>query len=615
VQSAPIPASRLVTVNGVQWHNVLDFTHMFRGFRLAMNPAKLLMAILAILLIYAAGRLFDACWGPQVYPNEMTAFQNRSAEEFRTWRNNQVSVQKSNLDDLLDRAASFDSTLTYDRRQELREHPTAAFGALKAAYHLRFSNEVEVLQKNRGDAEKIVTDLHSGKLDQTPAEIEQAGRKASSERLFDSVQKAHAAAGSGIFDTFLMFELDEFDKLVENTLAFVRIAPIHTNSRSLAESLDAGSALSGGLLSKDPDRIWRSDTVAGCIANMVVTGPSWLFTGAGPMTYRPENADTWGGWIKMVLYRLVYLASLTVLVIFSLVVLAFTGASIARLSAVELAGMERPLLIDIFRFAGRRLWSFIRAPIAPFLILLGVGLTLTIGGLIGAIPFIGPILLGILFFVTIAVCFVLMLLLLGIIGGFNLLYPTIAVEGADSFDAMSRSFAYVYARPWRLIFYTIISLVYGVITFIFVSFVAYLILMLAHTFTGWGLNVFGYHYGVYSGVSKMETIWPEPRFMHLVNPINWYAMSWSEYFGAIILHFWVFLLISGIGAYVISYYFSSHTIMYLLLRRAVDGQSIREVYVETAAPVVQAAVAQGDVPVAPAAGPSGEVGGQGTAGS
>ena len=57
-------------------------------------------------------------------------------------------------------------------------------------------------------------------------------------------------------------------------------------------------------------------------------------------------------------------------------------------------------------------------------------------------------------------------------------------------------------------------------------------------------------------------------------------MSWSEYLGSLFLHFWVFLLISAIGAYVISYYFSTHTIIYLLLRRSVDGQGLREVYLE-----------------------------------
>jgi hypothetical protein len=335
------------------------------------------------------------------------------------------------------------------------------------------------------------------------------------------------------------------------------------------------------LLSRDPDRLWRSDTVVGCIANMTITAPRWLFTGTAPMQWKPAGgSDTWGGWLKMLAYRMAYLFSLGVLSIFSLLILALTGACISRLSALELAGIERAPLKEVLTFALRRLWVFVKAPVMPFLILLAIGLVMALVAMLGAIPLIGPILLGAAFFGFLAVSFILMLLLLGILGGFNLLHPTIAVEGADAFDAMSRSFAYVYSRPWRLLFYTVTSLIYGVVTFLFVSFAVFLILLLTHTFAGWGMDVFGVHYGAFSGSPALETLWPAPQFLRLVAPINWYAMSWPEFLGAVLLHFWVFLLITGIGAYVISYYYSSHTIIYLLLRRSVDGQGLREVYME-----------------------------------
>ena len=173
-----------------------------------------------------------------------------------------------------------------------------------------------------------------------------------------------------------------------------------------------------------------------------------------------------------------------------------------------------------------------------------------------------------------------MLLVLGILGGFNLLYPTIAVEGSDAFDAMSRSFAYVYARPWRLLFYTVVSLIYGVITYLFVSFAVYLVLFITHTFAGWGTNFFGNANGHYSGLPKLETLWPTPKLDHLIAPTNWYAMNGTEYVGALFLHFWVYLFIVSLGAYVISYYFSSNTILYLLLRRSVDGQSTTDVFLD-----------------------------------
>ncbi len=225
-----------------------------------------------------------------------------------------------------------------------------------------------------------------------------------------------------------------------------------------------------------------------------------------------------------------------------------------------------------------------KAPITPFLILLAIGVLIALAGLVGAIPWIGELIVGVLFIVFLVGGFVVMLLLLGILGGFNLLYPTIAVEGSDAFDAMSRSFAYVYARPWRLLFYSVVSLIYGAITFLFVSFAIYLVLSLTHTFAGWGTNLFGYNYGWFSGSPKLDTLWPKPDFAQLLGGTNWYAMSTTEFIGSLFLHFWVYLVICVGGAYVISYYFSGHTIVYLLMRRSVDGQAITEVYADDVTP-------------------------------
>ncbi len=586
----PTPTSRLVTVQAVNWQNVLDFTHLFRGFRLAINPAKLMMALLAIMLIYAGGRLFDAVWGPQVFANEISSFGTMPSDSFQRRQASALLSRSERLNSLLSDAQLYDHSLTDDRVKQLEENPAAAFRALKAAYRAHFSDEVARFHDRRIAQEKVGDDptLRFVRDSKTPAETEQDDRRDTAAGLLRDVQAAREVTGRGVFDSLLEYEIDQFDKLIENTLTFVRVSPVRT-ANGFGDPPE-GSAVSGGLLSKDPDRLWRSDTVAGCLANMTITGPRWLFTGAAPLHYRPDNADHWRGWINMLAYRGLYLVSLIALCIFSLSMLAFAGASISRLSALELAGIERAPLKDVFLFAHQRLWVFIKAPLAPFVILLVIGLALALGGMVGAIPFVGEFLLGLFFFIFLAIAFVLMLLLLGIIGGFNLLYPTLAVEGSDAFDAMSRSFAYVYARPWRLLFYTVTSLIYGAITFLFVSFAVYLLLLLTHTFVGWGASFFGYNYGWYSGSLKLDTLWPMPHFMSLISPINWYAMSWSEYLGALFLHFWVFLLITSIGAYVISYYFSSHTIMYLLLRRSVDGQSIREVYLEEPPLSVPAAV-------------------------
>ncbi len=73
--ATPALSARHVSVAAVHWQSVLDFTQLFRGFRLAINPAKILIALLAILMIYVAGRTFDFAWGPQAYKGEIDSFQ------------------------------------------------------------------------------------------------------------------------------------------------------------------------------------------------------------------------------------------------------------------------------------------------------------------------------------------------------------------------------------------------------------------------------------------------------------------------------------------------------------------------------------------------------------
>src|SRR4029079_17405138 len=94
---------------------------------------------------------------------------------------------------------------------------------------------------------------------------------------------------------------------------------------------------------------------------------------------------------------------------------------------------------------------------------------------------------SILFVLALVVGFVITLVALGTVGGFNLMYPTVAVEGSDSFDAISRSFSYVFARPWRMLFYTAVAIAYGALTYLFVRFFIYIVLAVTHFFVGWFL--------------------------------------------------------------------------------------------------------------------------------
>ncbi len=57
---------------------------------------------------------------------------------------------------------------------------------------------------------------------------------------------------------------------------------------------------------------------------------------------------------------------------------------------------------------------------------------------------------------------VMTFLLLGLAAGWPLMIASAAVEGEDSFDAMSRTYAYVRQRPWHYVAYAAITLIVGV---------------------------------------------------------------------------------------------------------------------------------------------------------
>lgn len=578
--STPILARTPATVRDVQWSSVLEFTHLFKSFRLAINPAKIVLALVAIMVIYCAGRVFDTAWGPQVFDNEIEIYQTSRPETFRRLREERISARENSLHvQLATAAASARETLTEEQISDLAKRPRAAYTALKRFHKKWFRDEIEQIRQRRKDSESLQRPTSSlgFAAERTPAEMEQESRQRASRQLMDRMTLARAVAGRGIFDAFLEYELHQFDALVDNTLTFVRVAPVRPSS-----GFDGGrsdeNAVSGSLLSKNPDRLWRSDTVVGCLANMTITAPVWLFSATAPIQYRAE-----GNLLATIGVRAAYLASLLVLTVLGFLIAALLGAIICRLSALEFSGHEHPNMYHAVRFARGHLLAFLKAPLLPFAIILFLGVATACVSLVGAIPFAGEILIGLVFILFLVVGFIVMLLTLGLLGGFNLLYPTLAVEGSDSFDSLSRAFAYVYARPWRLVFYAILNLIYFIVTVMFVSFAVYLLLAFTHAFVSWGMTLFGTLEGAYTGLPKLETMWPMPRVNRLVQPINWWAMSLTEFIGACMLHFWVFTVITCIGAYTVSYYFSSNTILYLLLRRAEDGQGLNEIFEEDAA--------------------------------
>jgi hypothetical protein len=49
-------------VRGINWRETFAFTNIFRAFRIAIHPSKLILALVALLSIYVSGRILDMLW-------------------------------------------------------------------------------------------------------------------------------------------------------------------------------------------------------------------------------------------------------------------------------------------------------------------------------------------------------------------------------------------------------------------------------------------------------------------------------------------------------------------------------------------------------------------------
>jgi hypothetical protein len=259
--------------------------------------------------------------------------------------------------------------------------------------------------------------------------------------------------------------------------------------------------------------------------------------------------------------------------IIKLVVISVAGGAICRITALEFARNEKPGLIEAVRFCIKRFIHFAEGPVLAAVIIAGLGFCIFLVGLVGNIPYAGELLAAVLSPLAILAGFVIAAMATGTAAGFNLMFPAAAYDGADYLEVMSRSFAYIYAKPWRMAFYSLAGGVYGGVCYLFVRFFGFLALLSAHQFIRFGLwkeNP--------NGINKLLAIWPQPTFDNLLGKSPLFTAGWHQSVAAFIIH----LVVLGVGglvvAFVISFYFSANTIIYALMRKAVDKTEIESVF-------------------------------------
>jgi hypothetical protein len=156
------------------------------------------------------------------------------------------------------------------------------------------------------------------------------------------------------------------------------------------------------------------------------------------------------------------------------------------------------------------------------------------------------------------------------------MWAAISVEGMDSWDALSRAYAYVYQRPLEYLFYAAVSAVLGFLGWLFVSAFATAVIYLSLWAASWG-----------SGGERIAEI--RAAAPDRLPPIAWTVPSETDEIedadstgsarraGAALIAGWsalVYLLALG---FAYSYFWTAFTAIYFLLRRDADATPLDEI--------------------------------------
>ena len=167
--------------------------------------------------------------------------------------------------------------------------------------------------------------------------------------------------------------------------------------------------------------------------------------------------------------------------------------------------------------------------------------------------------------------FLILLMSIGGALGCGLMIPAVSAEGTDAFDAVSRAFSYVYSRPWRFLWYHVVALAYAIPSCLFVwAFTQGFIqtsLKLGRLWVPKGSGVWTVFNALGPGLGGTFS-----AASFSSGPLVWLVTC--------LVSALLYVLVGMAVAYPISYAFSARTVIYFLLRKAVDGVEMGEVYEE-----------------------------------
>ncbi|MCP3905230.1 MAG: hypothetical protein GY715_16515 [Planctomycetes bacterium] len=450
------PKQRLI-VDGVEFASVFRFPRILRAVTAALQPPRLVLALLMVVILIAAGRSWDAFSEPRIHPGGLVA---------GAWSIEERHDARNVIADELKRAGLADG-------QDV--------GALDAASALLLLDATYRSARADGTA---------------PDGYDDAAFLAARARL-------HTLRPRGPYEASVAHVAACFEHVVRGVVE-LRPGMIITAGRDLFVEL--------------PRTLWRQERGFA------------IFYG-----------------------------------LLTLVVVSLGGGAVCRMAACDFAGHERLRISEATTFVLDNWVKLLLTPMLPLLIAGGLALAMIIGGVL-LLPWL-DVIGGLLYGLALIAGFLLVFVLLGYAVGFPLLLPAVACENCDAADAQQRAFGYVLSRPLHLLGYVVVMLVGLALGYVVVALFATTIINFTATLVG----VIPENSALLSagGVGILDLAPSDAGAVH---------DAWHSRWAAAMITFWQRVVVDLVIAWVVSYLFTASTIVYLLMRRAADGQDVEEIW-------------------------------------
>ncbi|MBN2844234.1 MAG: hypothetical protein JXM68_14200, partial [Sedimentisphaerales bacterium] len=495
--------------------NVIDlstfyFVRLFRGFSLSVQPGKILLAIIIVLALYGAGWLLDFLAGGShsVVSDDIYDF-NKSSEiawyagnlskaddsitDVKEFRRVTVENHTEKLIDVMSLPVMKDSagenslelirsgavkSLLQDKYCILYEK---CMQALPVRYKITHANMIEGFNRSK----------QASKEDKMEFNFQQR-------QLLDDIDKAYTQIGYAMIDGRVDGDIDLLlGKVItvdvkltgkeysDDLLYYAGLKKEVADVITLAQAMKTAQAIEGrGVFSAIADfKLTR-------LHNLAVSLVLLDFEQVKDIIYELAFGSVWMFRYHPYYVLILYLVAFGIYAIF--------GGAICRISALQVTRQEHVGTIESLHFSFRHFRQLFLVPVMPILVVAGCGLIILVSSWLSLIPYIGPLFMTLSLVVIFGLGFLMAIVTIGLVVGHGLMYPAVAVDDADAFDAMSRAFTYIIRKPWHLAAYAFIAAIYGIICYVFLrSFLLILFACVRESFaSGWDIDV----------------VWPVPSF-------------------------------------------------------------------------------------------------------